>query len=168
VETKLAFSSGGVIFRENEGKIEIALIARENSKIWCLPKGTIEKGESLEETALREVAEETGLEGEIVKKIGKIEYWFYWKPHNTRYHKFVYFFLMRYLKGDPQNHDWEVDEVRWFPLEGIFKVLTYRSERDIVKKAQKLLAEATKARKNTREGKNSTPGTPSPGVAGSN
>ena len=162
METKFAFSSGGVIFRRNEGKIEIALIARENSKIWCLPKGTIEKGESLEETALREVAEETGLVGEIVKKIDKIEYWFYWKPHDTRYHKFVHFFLMRYVEGDLQSHDWEVDEARWFPLEDTFKVLSYRSEIGIVKKAQELLAAEIK------EGKATSFGESSPPVAGDN
>lgn len=142
MKTKLAFSSGGVIFRKKNKKLEIALIAREKGKIWCLPKGTIEPGESLKETAVREVAEETGLQGKILDKLGQIDYWFYWKPEDTRYHKFVHFFLLKYEKGDPSSHDYEVDEVKWFSLDEALKRLSYQTEREIVEKAKKFLKES--------------------------
>ena len=139
VATKTAVSAGGVIFRKQDSRIEVAVTMRGDRRIANLPKGLVEEGESLEEAALREVREETGLTGEIVDKIGRIDYWFYWKPEGTRIHKFVHFFLMRYKSGDTADHDWEVDEVLWLPIDEAIEKLTFKSERDIMQKAKSMI-----------------------------
>ncbi|MEW6188734.1 MAG: NUDIX hydrolase [Actinomycetota bacterium] len=140
MKTKRAVSSGGVIFRRVDKEIQVALARRGEGKIWCLPKGLIERGENPQETAVREVEEETGLRGEIVDKIGQIDYWFYWKPEDTRYHKFVHFYLIEYKSGNVQNHDYEVEEVRWFPIDMAIDLLSYKTEIQIMKKAKEMLS----------------------------
>ena len=135
-------SSGGVIFRENpDGVVEVALIARRNASIWCLPKGLIEDSETPEETALRETREETGLDSRILEKIGEISYNFYSREDKSRVEKRVHFFLQQYIGGDEKNHDWEVDEVRWYPLEKALEILKYENERLIMKRAAELIGE---------------------------
>lgn len=138
MRTATVTSSGGVMFRIRDGKPEVALIARDNG-VWALPKGLVENGETLTEAALREVNEETGLTGDVMQQIGKIEYWYYWRPEETRYHKFVYFFLMRHTGGDETKHDWEVEEVRWFPIDEAITTVAYKDERDIIETAKAML-----------------------------
>ncbi len=132
-------SSGGVIFRKVDGEIQVAIANREGGNIWCLPKGIVEKDETAEETALREVEEETGLKGEIINKIDQIDYWFYWKPEETRYHKFVHFFLMEYKSGDIAKHDFELDEVRWMPIDEAINTLSYKGEVQVLGKARQMI-----------------------------
>jgi 8-oxo-dGTP pyrophosphatase MutT (NUDIX family) len=133
-ETQRVVSSGGVVFRVVNGQFEVALISR--GRVWCLPKGLIEQGETAEETALREVREETGLEGEIVEKIGEINYSFF---RGKRYFKTVHFFLLKYVGGSVSNHDFEADRVKWFPISEAFQNLTYVNERKMLKKAEEML-----------------------------
>lgn len=97
------------------------------------------RGEVPEKTALREVAEETGLKGRIVEKIGEIGYWYYIKSENVKCKKTVHFFLMEYEGGDIANHDWEVDEAIWFPIDEALKKAAYRGEREMIEKARKRL-----------------------------
>ena len=127
-------SSGGVIFRTLNGTFEVALISR--GKLWCLPKGLIEAGETAEETALREIREETGLTGEILKKIGKIHYDFIKEKH---FFKTVHFYLLKFIEGSIDDHDYEVDTVKWFPISDGFQILTYPNEKRILEKANKIL-----------------------------
>jgi len=134
LKSQRVISSGGVIFRTVNSQFEVALISR--GKVWCLPKGLIEMGETAEETALREVREETGLEGEIVNRIGEISYVFF---KRKRYFKMVHFYLIRHIGGSISNHDFEADRVKWFPISEAFKILTYPNERKILKKAEKIL-----------------------------
>ena len=134
MKSQRVISSGGVIFRTVNSQFEVALISR--GKIWCLPKGLIEMGETAEETALREVKEETGLEGEIVNRIGEISYVFF---KRKRYFKMVHFYLIRHIGGSISNHDFEADRVKWFPISEALKILTYPNERKILKKAEKIL-----------------------------
>jgi 8-oxo-dGTP pyrophosphatase MutT (NUDIX family) len=131
---KRVVSSGGVIFRKVDGVFEVALVSRRN--IWCLPKGLIEANETAEETALREVKEETGLMGEIIGKIGEINYSFFRKQ---RYFKTVHFYLLKFIGGSMDAHDSEMDKVKWFPISDAVKVLTYVNERKIMRKALKML-----------------------------
>ncbi|MEW6326548.1 MAG: NUDIX hydrolase [Thermodesulfobacteriota bacterium] len=140
-ETVKQISAGGVLFRESGGQIEIALIATRGGRVWGLPKGLAEAGENLARTAHREVEEETGLTGKIIKKIDSIHYWYSHKEgdRTTHYFKIVYFFLMKLTGGDTARHDHEVDEVRWFPIEEALKKATYPGERDIIRKARELL-----------------------------
>lgn len=134
LRTRQVVSSGGVIFRVVNDQFEVALISR--GRVWCLPKGLIEKGETGEKTALREVKEETGLDGEIVEKIGEINYNFF---RGKRYFKTVHFFLLKYVGGSLSNHDFEADKVKWFPISEALEILTYVNERKILKKAKEML-----------------------------
>lgn len=132
-------SSGGVIYRETDGRgPEVALIAytgRGGGRVWCLPKGGVEPNESLEETARREVAEETGLTGEVEAKLGAIQYWYYGRQERVRYHKSVHFYLLRFREGRVEDHDREAEEVRWFPLGQALDLVTYENERAILLRA---------------------------------
>ncbi len=140
--TKREISAGGIIYRKMDDAIEVAIASRttqRGKRVWCLPKGWVERGESLEETAQREVREETGLNGEIVGKIGDIKYWFYSRDERCRIFKTVHFFLLTYLEGDVSDHDFELDEVRWIPLEEAEDKLSFETEKEIMRKAQKML-----------------------------
>ena len=140
---RMEISAGGIICRRQERATQICLIATNGGKIWQLPKGFIEQGETQEQAALREVAEETGLRGEIVQPLDRIEYWYVWDYGDgpERVHKFVYFFLMRYLDGSTDDHDHEADEARWFSIADARKRLTHDNELRILSLAEKALRE---------------------------
>ena len=140
VRTAREISSGGVVYRKRRGITKVALI--RFGRRWCLPKGQVEEGEGLEETALREVSEETGLEGRIVAKIGDISYWFTGRTKEgeaAKIFKRVYFYLIRYLGGDLSRHDKEVTEVCWLPISAAVGQLSYPSEKETMRKAMALL-----------------------------
>jgi len=103
-----------------------------------LPKGHVEARESNEQAALREVREETGCWGEIVTRLNEISYWFY--VGKAKHRKSVTFFLMRYLSGDPANHDHEVDDARWFDLAQARKTLKYVNEKRLIDMALDYIA----------------------------
>jgi 8-oxo-dGTP pyrophosphatase MutT (NUDIX family) len=130
-------SSGGVVFRQPGATCEVALIrvARADGHAWTLPKGWVEKGEDLEQTAVREVREETGLQAKVLRKLGEITYEFYAKPERSRVLKTVHVFLLECLGGDTAEHDDEVEEVRWFTLDEAVRTLTYKNEREMLEKA---------------------------------
>ena len=132
-------SSGGVIFRKNDASVEIALVAVKDGKVWCLPKGIIDKGEEPDETAIREVSEETGLKGRVIEKLGEINYWYYLKEENAKCRKTVHFFLLEYETGDISKHDWEVDKAAWFQIDDALKIASHKNERDIIEKARERL-----------------------------
>jgi 8-oxo-dGTP pyrophosphatase MutT (NUDIX family) len=137
--TRFQLSAGGVVCRRNPaGQIEVALIATQRGQRWGLPKGLVESGESLDETAVREVREETGLEAEFVERLGPIEYWYWWDEggEKVRYHKKVYYFLMAYRSGDVAQHDFEVEEVRWFPIDQAIERASYRTEREVLQQVR--------------------------------
>ncbi len=115
------------------------MVSVKGGKIWCLPKGIINSGESPEMTAIREVKEETGLRGKIIEKLGKISYWFFMKEENIKCKKTVHFFLMEYQGGDTSKHDFEVESVSWFPVYEAIKRAGYKSEIEILEKAKKKL-----------------------------
>lgn len=140
MRTVREISSGGIVYRRHRGVTEVALIRVRNR--WCLPKGQVEEGEAVQETALREVREETGLQGKVVSKLGDITYWYTNKTKEgepIRIFKRVYFYLIRYLKGDVRRHDDEVEEACWLPIEEAMKKLSYPTERETMRKAMILL-----------------------------
>ncbi len=97
---------------------------------WTLPKGTPDPGERTEETALREVTEETGLEVTILERVGDVEYWF--MQSGTRIHKTVHYFLMAAVGGGLERHDHEFDEVRWVDVAEAEQLMSHESERRVV------------------------------------
>lgn len=130
-------SAGGVVFRLYDSVTEIVVVRIVPEMRWQLPKGLIDAGETIEQAALREVSEEAGIDAELVSPVETIEYWFVADRggERVRYHKFVHFFLMRYVSGDVADHDDEVDEARWVDIETALGMLEFKSERDVVIKA---------------------------------
>jgi 8-oxo-dGTP pyrophosphatase MutT (NUDIX family) len=156
-QTIRAYSAGGVVFRlvpydSREMKsipdswhtgqyedmpVEVVLVGRSHSGIWALPKGTPQPGETLEQVAVREVQEETGLEVRLITYIGNISYSFI---HNkVRYQKQVRHFLFEAIGGDIALHDAEYDRVAWFSIPEALRRLTYQNEVNILSQAQDIL-----------------------------
>lgn len=134
-------SSGGVVVRDHE----LLLISTGGGRRWQLPKGRIEPGEAPEQTAVREVREETGVTGSVVAPLPGIDYWFAEGP-GKRIKKHVDFFLLSYVSGSEQDHDArEVDEARWFPGPSAVARLTHASERRVAAAALELIAERGRA-----------------------
>jgi 8-oxo-dGTP pyrophosphatase MutT (NUDIX family) len=144
IPTKTQISAGGVAYRRRNGKVEVALISVGKDSRWQLPKGLIDNGEKTEEAAQREVREEAGIETTLDAPIDKIEYWYFAteKGSRVRYHKFVYFYLLKYVKGDVRNHDHEVNQARWYEIEEAVEVLAFDSEKKVVEKAIEMLRPA--------------------------
>lgn len=132
-------SAGGVVFKRDGSEAQVVLISVRERTAWTLPKGAIEKDEKREGTAIREVAEETGINARIVTSLGSIAYWFYKRTENTKYHKRVYYYLMEYQSGDIGNHDSEVNEVLWFGLDEAIRKVTYNGDREILLRAKEIL-----------------------------
>jgi len=136
---KYEVSAGGLLLRRRDSTYDALLIGRGTPPgIWTLPKGHVEARETNEQAALREVHEETGCWGEIVMRLNEISYWFY--VGRAKHRKSVTFYLMRYLSGDPANHDHEVDEARWFDIVQSRKTLKYVNEKRLVDIAMEFLA----------------------------
>lgn len=138
-------SSGGVVYRWDQERLEVVLCGRDEPVRWSLAKGTPDPGETLEETALREVQEETGLEPVIEDKIRSIDYWFSNKDNEVRYHKTVHFYLMKAIGGHTSLHDPEFDVVEWFPYEEALTRLAYPNEADVLRQAFDLISQRENA-----------------------
>jgi 8-oxo-dGTP pyrophosphatase MutT (NUDIX family) len=135
IKTQRVTSAGGVVLRRGDSGLEVLICGRSTDNLWALPKGTPEAGETLEETAKREVREETGVEVEADGMVDDIRYWFSRPLEGVRYLKTVRHFLFRPVGGDPSLHDKEFDDVRWFPAQEALKLLTYENEARILRKA---------------------------------
>jgi 8-oxo-dGTP pyrophosphatase MutT (NUDIX family) len=140
------FSAGGVLVRRLRGRFVVAAI-RPGGKpegLWALPKGLIGPGEKAEETALREVAEETGVEAASLGKLGDVRY-VYTRRGGERVFKVVSFYLLRYRRGRlgdlPPELAFEVAEARWLPADEAPRLLAYKGERDMAEKALARLRE---------------------------
>ena len=137
-------SAGGLVVDGLDGPPEAlcaALIGRTDRRgrlLWSLPKGHIEQGETAEQTAMREVAEETGVRGKVLASLGSIDYWFV--TEGRRVHKTVHHYLLRYLGGELSDADIEVTEVAWVPLAELESRLAYADERRLAEVAGKLIA----------------------------
>lgn len=135
-------SAGGLVVDAANGRTVGALIGRRDRRgrlLWSLPKGHIEAGETAEQAAVREVAEETGISGRIVGTLGTIDFWF--MADGRRIHKTVHHYLLRAEGGELSDEDVEVAAVAWVPLDEIARRLAYEDERALVARASELLAE---------------------------
>jgi 8-oxo-dGTP pyrophosphatase MutT (NUDIX family) len=137
------FSAGGVLVRRFRGRWWLAAIrpGGRPEGIWALPKGNVDREESAEATAVREVAEETGVESVSAGKLGDVRY--VYTRRGNRIFKVVSFYLLRYRRGRigdvPPQFRHEVDEVRWLPLEDASRLLSYQGEREMAEKALAML-----------------------------
>jgi ADP-ribose pyrophosphatase YjhB (NUDIX family) len=132
-------SAGGVVLDAELANVAlIGRLDRRGRLLWSLPKGHIEEGETPEQTAIREVAEETGISSEIVQPLGTIDYWFV--ANNRRIHKTVHHFLMKASHGELSDADDEVTEVAWVALDELDSRLAYADERRLVRKARQLVS----------------------------
>ncbi|MEA2545415.1 MAG: hypothetical protein QOI09_688 [Chloroflexota bacterium] len=142
-----ATSAGGIVVRFDDGIPSLVVGARRRDRdilTWTLPKGTPNAGETREETAIREVAEETGLEVQITDVLDSIEYWFV--QRGTRIHKTVHYFLMEPIGGDLSRHDHEFDQVRWVRFDQAPNLLTFETERALVARAGEVVDPTAAAR----------------------
>jgi 8-oxo-dGTP diphosphatase len=135
-KVKFEFSSGGVVIDEKNFVLVIKTKNLKNQTVYTFPKGHIEKGETSQQAAVREVEEETGVKPEIIKKIKDVEYWFY---HNgEKIHKKVTWYLMK-PKEIKTNQNVEVDEVLWYNIKDVENILSYDSDKQLIKDIRKIL-----------------------------
>lgn len=136
----VATSAGGVVVRADADRSSLVVGMRRRGRdgvTWTLPKGTPDAGETLEETALREVGEETGLEVRILEPVGSIQYDFV--QDRRRIHKTVHYYLMEPVGGDLARHDAEFEQVRWVSFDDAPGLLSFPTERELVASVAQLL-----------------------------
>ena len=134
-------SAGGVVFRGDKGSIEVVIVAVGGQNRWQLPKGLVDAGENPEIAAVREAREEGGVSSEVVQLIETIEYWYAGLDNGikVRFHKRVHFYLLRYISGETKDHDWEVNEARWVPIDDATSQLAFDNERRVMEQARDLI-----------------------------
>jgi 8-oxo-dGTP pyrophosphatase MutT (NUDIX family) len=138
-----ATSAGGIVVRFEGSDPQLVVGSRRRDRdivTWTLPKGTPNPGETREQTAIREVAEETGLEVRITGELDSIDYTFV--QRGVRIHKTVHYFLMEPVGGDLARHDHEFESVRWIGFADAQHLLTFETERSLVGRAAAILAAA--------------------------
>jgi len=144
--TRDEVSAGGVVFRVRDGSGFDVVVIRTHEGRWQLPKGWVEDGESMEQTAVREVREEAGVDAEPVGPLGTIEYWYTstYDLEPVRVHKHVHVFLLRYLGGSTDDHDDEVTEARWTEIAEAERMLAFKDEKRMVALARQSLEQAAR------------------------
>jgi len=137
---KFEFSAGGVVYKKTAGKLYVLVCQHSQHHGWVFPKGLIGdhiENEGKEETAIREVMEETGVLGKIIKPLNPADYWYVFE--NEKIKKTVYYYLMTVVSEDITKHDKEMENVEWIEAKDVDKRLTYPSEKKVWQEARKLL-----------------------------
>ncbi len=141
---KLEFSAGGVVFKKEANNVYILVAQHSQHHGWVFPKGLIDDHspsgtkETQEEAALREVEEETGVVGKILKPLSPISFWYVWNKEKIK--KTVYYFIMEYVSGDINKHDQEMENVEWLNSDEIEKRLTFKSDKKVWEEAKKVIS----------------------------
>lgn len=141
-QVREAVSAGGIVYQQGKFGLEVVMVQTPNGN-WGLPKGTPNIGETLCETALREVQEETGLIVELGKKIGTTEYWFTVHTSGEKFHKTVHYWLMQPIGGSTELHDHEHITVEWFTLSDAVTVVSYSNLAEVLRNGAGILGEIT-------------------------
>jgi 8-oxo-dGTP pyrophosphatase MutT (NUDIX family) len=124
-------SAGGVVVRDGEVLVIVPTRrAADGARVLALPKGHIDPGENARQAAEREVREETGTVAELLGRLGEVRYWY--RRDGRTILKSVVFFLFAYRSGSLEDHDDEVEEVRWMPLSEAVEALSYKGEREMI------------------------------------
>ena len=138
---KFEFSAGGVVYKKQGEQTLILVCQHSQHHGWVFPKGLIGdhiEGEKKEDTAIREVEEETGVKGKIIKILTPVDYWYFFE--GEKIHKTVYYFLMEYISGDITKHDNEMENVEWLEENEVEKRLTYPADKKVWQEVKQLLA----------------------------
>lgn len=146
---KREFSAGGIVLRgvytersrsaQDKSSWEVLLTQHSQNKHWSFPKGLIDPGQTIEETALREVKEEGGVKAEILEKLGYSKYIYTF--NGEKIFKVVTYFVMKYISGDPKDHDWEMMDAGWFSPDEALKKLSFSRDKALLKDALSFLEE---------------------------
>ena len=133
---RFEFSAGGVVFNKTSNGIDILLCQHSQHHGWGFPKGLIgdkKEKETKEETALREVEEETGARGEILEELEPVTYWYVFEGEKVK--KTVYYYLMKFIGGDITKHDFEMENVEWVKKDKVIERLTFNADKKVYEKA---------------------------------
>ena len=136
-------SAGGVVYKTRNDEVSFVICGQDSSNgwVWGLPKGTPDPGETIENTAIREVTEETGLKVIVEEYIDSTSYWFVRLDDGVKCHKTVHFYLMSPVGGSFEDHDHEFDDVRWFDAQESRNTMTHENEIRVLEKAIEMVAQ---------------------------
>lgn len=134
---KFEFSAGGIVYKKEDDQIYILVTQHSAHHGWGFPKGLIDKDEDKKTTALREVNEEGGVQAKIIAELPSTEYFYYFEGEKIK--KNVTYFLMEYVSGDIEDHDWEMEDAQWIPLERVEEKLSFTNDKKVFQKAKKVI-----------------------------
>lgn len=137
-------SAGGVVYRSTDHGTEVIVSKHSGYHKWVLPKGLVEDGESLEQTALREVAEEVGVKAEIESSLGEPESYIY-TLNGERIFKKVQYYLMKYTADVAAGHDFEMEEVKWVSIDEAIELMGFEGAKNVLRAAKQMIEEKRKA-----------------------
>src|SRR5436305_352608 len=128
-------SAGGVVFRRSRDKVEVLVCKASSYHKWVLPKGLVNRGETFEQAAVREVEEEVGVRAQITARLGEPEKYVY-TARGMRVFKSVHYFLMEFESGNEKVHDHEMEEVKWLPLDKAIELVEYKGAKEVLNRAK--------------------------------
>lgn len=137
---RFEFSAGGIVYKKTNNSLLILVAQHSQHHGWVFPKGLIGdkiQGENKEDTALREVKEETGIEGKILQHLDPIQFWYVFNGEKIK--KTVYYYLMGYVSGDTSDHDFEMENVEWISIGEVENRLTYKSDKKVFEQAKPII-----------------------------
>ena len=135
MKSREEISAGGVVYRQTPNGIEVLICRTSTSQKWVIPKGLIDPGEQVQQTAVREVREEVGVNARIIMPLDPAEHYVFTRE-NTRIYKTVHYFLMEYVSGSEADHDHEMEMVIWVPLDHAIERVSYDSARSVLQRAK--------------------------------
>ena len=134
---KFEESAGGIVYKKEKGQIFVLVTQHSAHHGWVFPKGLIDAGEDKAKTAVREVKEEGGVEAKIIRELSPVEYFYKLEGNTTK--KKVTYFLMEYVSGNIEEHDWEMEAAEWLELSKVEERLSYKTDKHVFQKAKELL-----------------------------